>query len=178
MTTTVLLISCPDRPGIVADVAAWVSMNGGNIVHAEQHTDHHDAMFFQRVEFTHDGTRDIDYFRTAFGPVAQKHAMTYTLNELPWKPRTAIMVSKTVHCLSDLLTRSRYGDLGLDIQAVVSNHNDSRQLVEAFGYRYEHVAVGEGDNARADQEQRVSELLDSLNLDLVILARYMLVLPP
>ncbi|MBU6227382.1 MAG: formyltetrahydrofolate deformylase [Acidobacteria bacterium] len=178
MNTTVLLISCPDTSGIVADVAGWVSMNGGNIVHAEQHTDHHNAMFFQRVEFTHDGTRDLEFFKTAFGPIAAKFGMTFTLNELPWRPRTAIMVSKTVHCLSDLLTRSRYGDLGLDIQAVVSNHNDSRELVEAFGYRYEHVGVGQGDNARAEQEQQVSELLDSLNLDLVILARYMLVLPP
>jgi formyltetrahydrofolate deformylase len=182
--TTVLLISCPDTSGIVADVAGWVAMNGGNIVHAEQHTDHHDGAFFQRVEFTHAGQRDLNFFTTAFGPIADKYAMTYSFHELPWRPRTAILVSKTVHCLSDLLTRSRYGDLGLDIQAVISNHNDSRQLVEAFGYRYEHLGVNEAATpedkqaARADQEKRVSDLLDSLNLDLVILARYMLVLPP
>jgi formyltetrahydrofolate deformylase len=156
--TTVLLISCPDTSGIVADVAGWVAMNGGNIVHAEQHTDHHDGAFFQRVEFTHAGQRDLNFFTTAFGPIADKYAMAYSFHELPWRPRTAILVSKTVHCLSDLLTRSRYGDLGLDIQAVISNHNDSRQLVEAFGYRYEHLGVNEAATpedkqaARADQE--------------------------
>jgi formyltetrahydrofolate deformylase len=157
-------------------VASWVAHNGGNIVHAEQHTDTHDSVFFQRVEFTHSGEQTLDQLSAAFAPIATKFGMNFSLRALPWNPRTAILVSKTVHCLSDLLTRSRYGDLGLDVAAVVSNHNDSRELVEAFGYRYEHIPVEEG--KRAEQEQTVSNLLTSLNVELVVLARYMLVLPP
>jgi formyltetrahydrofolate deformylase len=177
--TAVLLISCPDRAGIVAAVASWVTNIGGNIVHAEQHTDPEDTMFFQRVEFTHDSSRSLHELTQDFSTVAQPFAMEFSLRELPWRPRTAILSSKTVHCLADLLTRSKYADLGLDIQAVISNHTDHRDLVTAFDYRFEHVPVN-GDNAaaRTEQEQRVDALIDELNVDLVILARYMLILPP
>ena len=173
--TAVLLIACPDRSGIVADVAGWITAVGGNIEDAEQHRDDQDAMFFQRVVFTHEASRSVAELSSAFALVAAKYDMTYELHSLPWHPRTAILVSKTVHCLSDLLTRSRYGDLGLDVRAVVSNHDDSRGLVEAFGYDYHHVPVING--AREAQENALTTLLDSMNLDLVILARYMLVLP-
>ena len=81
-----------------------------------------------------------------------------------------------MHCLADMLTRSRYGDLGLDIAVVISNHDNNRQLVESFGYRFEYIPVEDG--ARSDQEQAVAEMLHSLDIDLVILARYMLVLSP
>jgi len=128
------------------------------------------------VEFTHSGEQTLDQLSAAFAPIATKFNMNFSLRALPWNPRTAILVSKTVHCLSDLLTRSRYGDLGLDVAAVVSNHNDSLELVEAFGYRYEHIPVEEG--KRAEQEQTVNNLLTSLDVELVVLARYMLVLPP
>ena len=177
--TAVLLISCPDRSGIVASVAAWVTQIGGNIVHAEQHSDPQDAMFFQRVQFTHDGSLSLDDMTTQFNTVAQPFAMNFSIRELPWRPRTAILSSKAVHCLADMLTRSKFSDLGLDIQAVISNHDEHRGLVEAFDYRFEHVAVhGSDAKAREDQERRVDALLDSLDVDLVILARYMLILPP
>lgn len=122
------------------------------------------------------GEQTLEQVSAAFAPIATKFGMNFSLRALPWNPRTAILVSKTVHCLSDLLTRSRYGDLGLDVAAVISKHNDSRELVEAFGYRYEHIPVEEG--KRVEQEQTVSNLLTSLNVELVVLARYMLVLPP
>ena len=177
--TAVLLISCPDRSGIVAAVAAWVTQIGGNIVHAEQHSDPQDTMFFQRVQFTHDGSVSLDQMTTEFEKVAQPFAMNFSIRALPWRPRTAVLSSKAVHCLADMLTRSKYADLGLDIQAVISNHDEHRSLVEAFDYRFEHVAVSGSDaTAREDQERRVDALLDSLNVDLVILARYMLILPP
>ena len=96
------------------------------------------------------GEQTLEQVSAAFAPIATKFGMNFSLRALPWNPRTAILVSKTVHCLSDLLTRSRYGDLGLDVAAVISKHNDSRELVEAFGYRYEHIPVEEG--KRAEQE--------------------------
>ncbi len=170
-----LLISCPDTVGIVAEVASWVTRNGGNIVHAEQHTDHHDGIFFQRVEFTHSGTTSLDSFTELFGVVARKFQMEFSFRALPWHPRTAILVSQPMHCLADMLTRSRYGDLGLDIAAVISNHDNNRQLVESFDYRFEYLPVE--NRARHEQEQAVSDMLNALDVELVILARYMLVLP-
>jgi formyltetrahydrofolate deformylase len=176
--SAVLLISCPDRSGIVAAVASWVAGVGGNIVHAEQHTDTQDGLFFQRVEFTHSGSTSIETLTQGFAALAANWDMHFTLNAMPWHPRTAILCSTTMHCLADLLTRTKYGDLGLDIQAVVSNHTNAHDLATNFGYAFHHVPVGEGADARAQQEQQLSQLLQSMDLDLVILARYMLVLPP
>ena len=176
--SAVLLISCPDQPGLVAAVATWVGSVGGNIVHAEQHTDVADAMFFQRVEFTHDGTASVDTLTAGFAPLASHWNMSFTLDALPWKPRTAILCSKQLHCAADLLARTTYGDLGLDIAAVVSNHADAQSLATSFSLPFHHVAVGNSTTARAEQETQLSALLQSLNLDLVILARYMLVMPP
>jgi len=176
--TAVLLISCPDKPGIVAAVATWVASVGGNIVHAEQHTDQQDGMFFQRVEFTHAGSTPHDTLTNGFAALAANWDMTFALKVLPAKPRTALLCSKHLHCAADQLARTTYGDLGLDIAAVISNHTDAQPLAAAFGLPFHHVGVGEGPNARAEQEAQLAELLQSLNVDLVILARYMLVLPP
>jgi formyltetrahydrofolate deformylase len=162
----------------VAAVATWVGSVGGNIVHAEQHTDVSDAMFFQRVEFTHAGTTPIDTLAAGFAPLASHWNMSFTLDALPWKPRTAILCSKQLHCAADLLARTTYGDLGLDIAAVISNHSDAQSLAASFSLPFHHVEVGDSATARAEQETQLGSLLQSLNLDLVILARYMLVMPP
>jgi len=162
----------------VAAVATWVGSVGGNIVHAEQHTDVADAMFFQRVEFTHAGTAPIDTLAAGFAPLASQWNMSFTLDALPWKPRTAILCSKQLHCAADLLARTTYGDLGLDIAAVISNHADAQSLATSFSLPFHHVEVSDTATARAEQESQLGALLQSLNLDLVILARYMLVMPP
>ena len=128
----------------MAAVATWVGSVGGNIVHAEQHTDVSDAMFFQRVEFTHAGTTPIDTLAAGFAPVASHWNMSFTLDALPWKPRTAILCSKQLHCAADLLARTTYGDLGLDIAAVISNHDDAQSLATSFSLPFHHVAVGDG----------------------------------
>jgi len=171
----VLLLSCADHPGIVADVAQWVTSSGGNIVHAEQHTDHEDGMFFQRVEFTTDslafGVAELDQH---FAGVAARHGMTADIRLSGWRPRTVVLASKPAHCLADLLARSFTGDLDLDIAAVASNHPDNRALVEMFGTPFHHLPVGDD---RAGQEQRLADLLAELQPELIVLARYMLVLP-
>lgn len=135
-------------------------------------------MFFQRVEFTHAESVSIDSLRAGFAAVAANWGMEFTLSALPWRPRTAILVSKPLHCLADLLTRTKYGDLGLDIRAVISNHPDASELATSFGHDFFHVPLGDGPDARAEQEHVLSTVLGSLDLDLVVLARYMLVLPP
>jgi len=177
MTTAVLLISCPDRPGIVAAVASWVAGVGGNIVHAEQHTDVQDEMFFQRVEFTHPTTTPVDTLRQGFEAVARAWSMSYAVHTRPWHPRTAVLVSKPLHCAADILTRTTYGDLGLDVRGVISNHRDAESLARAHGFDFHHLPVVDGADGRKRQEESLSALLAELQLDLVILARYMLVLP-
>jgi formyltetrahydrofolate deformylase len=178
MNTSVLLISCPDQPGIVAAVATWVAGVGGNIVHAEQHTDRHDQVFFQRVEFTHADTATIETLRAGFAALAANWNMEFSLSALPWRPRTAILCSRHLHCVADLLSRTTYGDLGLDVAAVVSNHEDAQKLATSFGHPFFHVPVTDAPGGRAEQEAMLATVLDSLDVDLVILARYMLVLPP
>ena len=176
--TAVLLISCPDRQGIVAAVATWVASVGGNIVHAEQHTDDSDAMFFQRVEFTHSESVALHTLADGFAAVAANWNMQFSLNELPRRPRTAILCSKHLHCVADLLARTTYGDLGLDVVAIVSNHEDASPLATSFGLPFYNVPVTDGPTGREEQEQTLATLLDALDVDLVVLARYMLVLPP
>jgi formyltetrahydrofolate deformylase len=160
----VLLLSCADHSGIVADVAGWVAASGGNIVHAEQHTDHEDGMFFQRVEFGD----------ARFAQLAARHGMTADIRLSGWRPRTVVLASKPAHCLADLLTRSFTGDLDLDVVSVISNHPDNAPLVERFDVPFHHVPV---DGDRAAQERHVGELLRELQPEVIILARYMLVLP-
>jgi formyltetrahydrofolate deformylase len=177
MTDVVLLLSCRDRPGIVATVTGWVASVGGNITDAQQHTDPHDGSFFQRVRFTPPADASVDDLARRFATVAVTHDLTYRFCTLPYRPRTAILVSRQLHCLADILGRVQLGDLSLDVQFVVSNHEDAREITGMFGRRFLHEPVTEGDGGRAGQERRISELLDPASIDLVLLARYMLVLP-
>ncbi len=178
MTDVVLLLSCKDRPGIVASVASWVTSVGGNIVDAQQHTDAHDAMFFQRVRFTPPAAVALVELEQRFRQVAEELGLRYQFCSMQSRPRTAILVSKPLHCLVDLLGRVQLGDLAIDVQAVVSNHRDAEHVASMHGHRFEHLPVTQGTNARAEQETKLSALLDSMSVDLVVLARYMLVLPP
>ena len=178
MTDVVLLLSCKDRPGIVASVASWVTSVGGNIVDAQQHTDSHDAMFFQRVRFTPPAAVALVELEQRFRRVAEELGLRYQFCGLQSRPRTAILVSKPLHCLVDLLGRVQLGDIAIDVQAIVSNHRDAEHVASMHGHRFEYLPVAQGTTGRADQEAGLSALLDSLSVDLVVLARYMLVLPP
>ena len=172
-----LLLSCPDRPGIVAAVAGFVTDIGGNIVEAEQHTDPQDGIFFQRVEFTLDDVHlDDAGLLDAFHAVADRFSMNVQLRFTDWRPRTALMVSKPPHCLADVLARSFTGELDLDIRLVVSNHTDNARLADAFKVPYHYVPVVDGD--RIAQEAAVDRLLRDHDVELVVLARYMLILSP
>ena len=173
----VLLLSCRDRPGIVAAVAGFVTDIGGNIVEAEQHTDTHDGMFFQRVEFTTDAVTVADAeLPDRFAPVAERFDMDAQVRFTEWRPRTAILVSKPPHCLADLLGRAHTGELDIDVGQVIANQPDNESLAEVFGVPFHLVPVEAGD--RAAQEAAVDELLAADGAELVVLARYMLILSP
>jgi formyltetrahydrofolate deformylase len=171
----VMLLSCPDQPGIVAAVAGFIAENGGNIVHAEQHTDFEERILFQRVEFELDGfSVGKDAIAEAFAPVAGRFSMVADVRFDSERQRLAVLVSRDAHCLQDLLYRWRSDELRADIPLVVSNHSDHRELVEFYGVEYLHVPVTK--ETRREQEAEVIAALEAHGIDLVVLARYMQIL--
>lgn len=173
----VLLLSCPDQRGIVAATADFVLRRGGNIVSAEQYTDAASGVFFQRVEFGLDGV-DLgsDDVLSAFQDVQQRFGMTVDVRLTATPVRVALMASKQPHCLYDLLTRWRSGELTVEIPLVVSNHPDHGEICAFFGVEHHHLPVTAA--TKADQEAEILRLLDKQNVDVVVLARYMQILSP
>jgi formyltetrahydrofolate deformylase len=168
----VLLLQCPDRSGIVATVGAFVAEAGGNIIEADQHSDPTAGLFLQRIEFDVDTTRDA--LAAAFAPVASEFGMDWSLRDRADRPRVAVLASKQGHCVGDLLVRFALGELPGEIVAVASNHDDNAPLVAQFGVPFHAFPVGDDRN---DQERAVGAALTDLSPDVVVLARYMRVLP-
>jgi formyltetrahydrofolate deformylase len=168
-----LLISCPDRHGIVAAVSGFLAARGANIVSSDQHsTDPEGGAFFMRMAFAIDALGE--EFAAAFAEeVADRFAMEWYLHDAAQPKRVAILVSREDHCLLDLLWRWRRGELHCDIPLVISNHLDSADDVATFGVRYEHVPVAKGEKPAA--EAKMLELLSG-QFDVVVLARYMQIL--
>jgi formyltetrahydrofolate deformylase len=171
----VLLLSCPDQRGIVAAVATFVSEHGGNIVHADQHTDAELGVFFQRVEFELGGlSLARDQIASRFQPIADRFGMHFDLRFSADRARLAILSSRLTHCLYDLLARWRSGELNCDLAMVVSNHPDHREIAERFDVEFHHVPVTPATRHAANAQ--MLELLEHRSVDLVVLARYMQIL--
>ncbi len=168
----VLVLSCPDGPGIVADVSAYLAGSDCNITQSQQYGDPDSGRFFMRVQFTPVGSADRDAADLAggFAGVAGRYGMDWRLVDAARRPRVLVMVSRYGHCLNDLLYRWSIGTLRMDVPAVVSNHPDLARLAEHYGVPF-HVAAG-----KAGTEARMLDLVDELGVDLVVLARYMQVL--
>ncbi|HTX31561.1 MAG TPA: formyltetrahydrofolate deformylase [Solirubrobacteraceae bacterium] len=166
-----LLISCPDRPGIVATVSRFLYEAGANIVTSDQYSsDPEGGAFFLRMVFTI-AAADYNGLTERFGlSVAEPFGMRWRFWNASQPKRIAIMVSRYDHCLLELLWRWRRGELGADVVLVVSNHPDLRGEVEGFGLPYHHIPVDPQNKAGAEAE--LLELLDG-QCDLVVLARYM-----
>lgn len=172
----VLLLQCPDRPGIVAAVGAFVATTGGNVVEADQHSDPAAGLFLQRVEF--DVEVSLDALRDDFGPIADEFAMEWSLRDLAARPRVAVLASRQGHCLADLLVRNALGELPGELVLVASNHDTHAELVDRFDVAFRHVPVADDSaGARAAQEGELGTLLEQMTPDVVVLARYMRVLP-
>lgn len=168
----VLLLSCPDRPGIVAEVGAFVAAGGGNIVEADQHSDPVAALFLQRIEFDVDA--QVDELRAAFAPLAAQFSMRWELHDGAQRLRVALLASRQAHCVGDLLVRAALGELPVDLALVAANHETVGDVTTRFGIPFHYLPV---DGDRSAQEQLFGALLDEAAPDLVVLARYMLVLP-
>jgi formyltetrahydrofolate deformylase len=175
--TATLLISCPDRRGLVAGIANFLYSHGANILHADQHQDAEFGLFFMRVEWDLEGFElDDAALRAAFAPVAAQFGMEWRLEYSSARPPMAIFVSRYQHCLADLLHRYRTGELPCTIPMVVGNHPDAREISEFYGIPYHHIPVDRANREQA--ERRQLELLRSHGVRLVVLARYMQVLSP
>jgi formyltetrahydrofolate deformylase len=173
--TAVLLITCPDRPGLVAAVANFVAEHGGNVTHADQHVDPELGIFFQRVEFDPTAfTIPRAEIATRFGAVADTFGMSFDVRYSDEVPRVALLVSKEPHCLVDVLTRWRSGELRASIELVASNHPDHADTAAFYGVPYHHLPVSA--SSKPEQEAALLALLEGAAIDLVVLARYMQVL--
>jgi formyltetrahydrofolate deformylase len=170
-----LLVSCPDRKGLVAALAQLLYGHGANILDADQHTDSAASMFFQRIRFD---LRELHTDRVALergiGDVAERFDMKWRLSYSDAVKRVAIFVSKYDHCLYDLLLRHRAGELSCEFPLIVSNHPDLAPVAEQFGVPFRVFAIDKGN--KAQQEQAQWGLLDEQRIDLVVLARYMQIL--
>ena len=173
--TATLLVSCPDRRGIVAALAQLLHGHGANILEADQYTDPVASMFFQRIHFdVAELVTDRATLERAIAEVAARLSMTWRLAWSDHVKRMAIFVSKTNHCLYDLLLRHQAGELPCEIPIIVSNHPDFDRVAGQFGIPFHLVPVKE--STKADQEQRELALLSEERIDVVVLARYMQVL--
>ncbi|GHE07426.1 formyltetrahydrofolate deformylase [Klenkia taihuensis] len=172
----VLLLHCPDAPGIVHAVTGVLVDQSCTIVQSAQFGSASTGEFFMRVEFAHlDGSPlDLDAVRAAVQPLADRFGMTWTLADRSRRPRVVVMVSKFAHCLNDLLFRNSVGELALDVVAVVSNHPDLGRVADSFGVPFVHIPVTP--DTKAEAEAQLLELVESEQVELVVLARYMQIL--
>ena len=171
----VLLVSCPDRRGIVAALAQVLHGHGANILDADQHTDPQAGQFFQRIRFDlSELFTDRISLERGVGEVAARFGMRFQIAYAGQQKRVALFVSRYDHCLVDLLWRHRAGELPCEIALIGSNHPDLRSTAEHFGIRYEVVAIDA--RSKAEQEARELALLEAERIDLVVLARYMQIL--
>ncbi|MEV7663752.1 formyltetrahydrofolate deformylase [Paenarthrobacter sp. NPDC089316] len=171
----VLTLDCPEGPGIVHAVSGFLLEHGCDIIDNKQFGDRAEGHFFMRVHFASSGDDStLDTLRSAFSPVGEKYGMNWQLERQGHKRRVLIMVSKFGHCLNDLLFRARIGELPIDVVGVVSNHTDHQGLAEWHGIPFFHVPVTAATKPAA--EGRLLEIIDELDVELVVLARYMQVL--
>jgi formyltetrahydrofolate deformylase len=172
-----LLISCPEKPGIISTVTNFLLEHKANIVHFDQHTtDPHSGVFFMRIEF------DMEEFDSSFEKLEQDlhvlgrdYSLNWQLSSNEQRKRMAIFVSKADHCLNELLWRWKSKEIPVDIPLVISNHPDLKETVEAYGIPYYHIPMSR--ETKEEAEQKALELLEG-KVDFIVLARYMQILSP
>jgi len=171
----IALLYGPDQPGIVAKVAGWIHENGGNVLHADQHLDRQENIFFQRVEWSPLPSHDLRSESDAFSSFAHEELdMKVRIALSEDRPKIALMVSKADHCFHDLILRVRSGEWNAKVVGVLSNHEDLRAASEGYGLDYLHLPVTK--ETKHEVEKQQIDWLRDKGVELVILARYMQVL--
>lgn len=176
MKTAKLLLHCPDKPGILAEVTDFITVNKGNIIYLDQYVDHVENIFFMRIEwelkdFLVPQEKIEDYFATLY---AQKYELNFRLYFSDTKPRMAIFVSKMSHCLFDLLARYTAGEWNVEIPLIISNHPDLQHVAERFGIPFHLFPITK--ETKEEQEKKEMELLAKHKITFIVLARYMQVI--
>lgn len=173
--TATLLVSCPDQQGLVAKISSFIYSNGGNIIHADHHTDFAADLFLTRIEWQlNDFHLDRELIGPAFNAIAKPLQADWQLHFSDTKPRLSIWVSRQDHCLYDLLWRYKSGELNAEIPLIISNHPHLKPIADQFGINYHCLPVTT--NNKAEQESKQLDLLRQYRINLVVLAKYMQVL--
>ena len=172
--TYVMVLSCPDRPGIVHAVAGFLVERGGNILESQQYGDRQSGRFFMRIEVAIPGAPPVEVLRREFAPVGERFSMRAEIHDAAAPYRTLVLVSQHLHCLNDLLFRTSTGSLQIEIPAIVSNHTDAEPLAASYGIPFHHLPVTA--DTKGEAEARLLQLVDELQIDLIVLARYMQIL--
>ena len=172
----ILLLHCPDQPGLVAKVTEFVHRNKGNILNLDQHVDHHLEHFFMRIEwdlaeFLIPRSKIDEYFGTLLG---KSHGMVWQLKFTERRPRMVLFVSKASHCLYDILQRHGTGEFACDIPAIISNHEQLRYIADRFEIPFHYLPVTKEN--KQTQESAALKILADCEADFVVLARYMQIL--
>jgi formyltetrahydrofolate deformylase len=173
----VLLIDCPDQKGLVARVSGLLYAQGANILHADQHQDHALGLFFMRVEWALDSAsreESLAAFTRSFTPLAAELKMRWQLRRMQQRPRIALFCSQYLHCVADLLQRASSGELACEIAVIVSNHRAVEKLAEFYEIPFAYIPVTP--NTREQAEAQQLGILQTYEVELVVLARYMQIL--
>lgn len=177
MANAILLLSCPDRRGLVAALGGFIADHGGNIIHADHHNDAESGLFLSRLEWELEGfDLRADLIAEAFEPLGREIGAEWSLHFTDRPRRVSIWVSREDHCLLDLLWRKASGDLPCEIPMILSNHRDLEGIARDHAIAFYHVPVESGMKAAAEERQLA--LLGEHRVDLVVLARYMQILSP
>ena len=175
LNSAVLLLQCPERKGVVAAVTSFLYQNNGNILQVDEHGDAELDLFMMRVEWDITGFRvPMANFAEWFGDLAREFQMTWTVHSTGYRPNVAIMVSKSGHCLADLLYRHHIGELACEIPIVISNHDDQRELAEFYKIPFRRIEISK--DSKETAEQQTLAVLKEARTELVVLARYMQIL--
>ena len=173
--TVILQFICPDKPGLVSDLASWIASKNGNIRHADHHTDADAKLFLSRIEWDLDGfLLDKNEITSEVNLLEQRLNGKAVLSFSDDFPNVAIFVSKQSHCLVDLLWRVKAGELCMNVPLVISNHSDLEEICSSFSIPFKLIEVNK--NNKADSESKILDLLREYNIDLGVLAKYMQIL--
>lgn len=173
--SAILLVSCPDQPGILAAITRFVSQHGGNILELDEHVEKLDDVFLMRIEWELDAfDLSRDQIAPRFQPIAERFSMNWSLHFSDATPRMAVFVTTQSHCLHDLLARYESGAWNVSIPVIISNHDTLRPIAERFDIEYHHVPITK--EIKSEQEQKQLAILEEHDVDFIVLARYMQIL--
>jgi len=168
-------IVCPDRPGLVSELTSWISNYGGNIKHSDHHTDQDAGLFLSRIEWNIIQSKlNRDEIYNKFQEIAVDINGKFNINYSDEIPNVAIFVSKQNHCLIDLLWRVRNGELKMNVPLIISNHPNLQYIANDFDAEF--VYFDSSNSLKSNVEEKILNLLETFDIDLVVLAKYMQIL--